>query len=125
MEAPSGAKTRHDWTAVEHLELWKIYRDHWCDHNPSVTISVKEHEWAEVEQWTADHWNSVVGITFLPDTDHVYQQAPYEEVSDEEWESLRSEHPSRIDFSVLDYYERSDQTTSTRELACVAGVCEI
>lgn len=122
--APKGAKTRHDWTALEQLELWRTYRDHWCDHNPSCTINVKSGEWLIVAEWVDRHWDKMTGITFLPDEDHSYVQAPYEEIDQDGYESLVARHP-KVDWSLLELYEHDDLTESARELSCSAGACAI
>lgn len=116
--------TRHDISALEHLELWLTYRKHWTDHNPSVTIYVGEDEWADVGAWVWKHWDEVCGVSFLPreDDNHSYVQAPYEEISLEEYNKLANKMPE-VDFS--EYQEFDDNTTSSQELACTAGVCEI
>lgn len=124
MASASNSLTRHDISALEHLELWLTYRNHWTDHNPSVTIYVGEEEWAEVGAWVWKHWDEVCGVSFLPreDDSHTYAQAPYEEITEEEWKKLNEAMPV-IDFA--DYAEALDNTTSSQELACTAGVCEI
>jgi ribonucleoside-diphosphate reductase alpha chain len=124
MASASNSMTRHDIGAIEHLELWLTYRNHWTDHNPSVTIYVGEDEWAEVGAWVWKHWDEVCGVSFLPreDDNHSYAQAPYEEVTEDEYKKLQAEMPV-IDFA--EYTEVLDNTTSSQELACTAGVCEI
>lgn len=124
MASAQNSITRHDISALEHLELWLTYRQNWTDHNPSVTIYVGEDEWADVGAWVWKHWDEVCGVSFLPreDDNHTYAQAPYEEVSVEEYDRLANEMPE-IDFS--EYQELADNTTSSQELACTAGICEI
>tara|TARA_A200000159_G_scaffold19354_1_gene15895 strand:- start:21992 stop:23761 length:1770 start_codon:yes stop_codon:yes gene_type:complete len=124
MESAENSLTRHDITALEHLELWLTYRNHWTDHNPSVTIYVGEEEWAEVGAWVYKHWDEVCGVSFLPreDDSHTYAQAPYEEVTQSQHDDLLFAMP-KLDFS--EYKEAIDNTTSSQELACTAGVCEI
>ena len=119
IKAPGNAK---QYTAIEHLKLWKIYQDHWCDHKPSVTISYTDNEYMEAGTWVWDNFDRVSGISFLPKSDHVYAQAPYEEISFKEYEDLLSIMPN-ADF--INFQEDSDRTTSSQELACVAGACEI
>ena len=118
------AVTRNYISAIEHLNLWLTYRKHWTDHNPSVTIYVGEDEWAEVGAWVYENWDEVCGIAFLPreDDSHSYVQAPYEEISIVEYEKLAKEIPS---INYAEYREYDDNTTSSQELACTAGVCEI
>ena len=124
MKSADNSLTRHDVSAIEHLELWLKYRKHWTDHNPSVTIYVGEDEWAEVGAWVYKHWDEICGVSFLPreDDNHSYAQAPYEEVDEEAYNKLKEEMPD-VDFS--EYAELADNTTSSQELACTAGVCEI
>jgi ribonucleoside-diphosphate reductase alpha chain len=124
MASADNSLTRHDISALEHLELWLTYRKHWTDHNPSVTIYVGEDEWAEVGAWVWKHWDEVCGVSFLPreDDSHTYAQAPYEEITQEEYDNLIVSMP-KLDFS--QYAEALDNTTSSQELACTAGICEI
>ena len=124
MASADNSMTRHDLTAIEHLELWLTYRQHWTDHNPSVTIYVGEDEWAEVGAWVWKHWDEVCGVSFLPreDDSHTYAQAPYEEITQDEYDDLLFSMPT-LDFSK--YTEVFDNTTSSQELACTAGICEI
>lgn len=124
MASASNSMTRHDIGAIEHLELWLTYRNKWTDHNPSVTIYVGENEWAEVGAWVWKHWDEVCGVSFLPreDDNHSYAQAPYEEVTEDQYKKLQAAMPV-IDFA--EYTEVLDNTTSSQELACTAGVCEI
>jgi ribonucleoside-diphosphate reductase alpha chain len=125
MRAPDTAITRDDITAIQALEHWLVFAEHWCDHNPSVTINVREHEWDEVGQWVYDHFDKVIGVSFLPYSEHTYAQAPYEEITEAEYEALVAEMPSEIDWSLLSVYESDDMTEGSQELACVAGACEI
>lgn len=110
-------------TAVEQLERWRLYKNCWTDHNPSVTISVEEHEWPEVGAWVYKNFDICGGLSFLPKTDHVYQQAPYEAIDETTYNRLVEAMPAELDFSSL--HEPDDETTGTRELACVSGVCEL
>lgn len=122
MKAPDGAVCRKDKTAIEQLELWLIYQRHWCEHKPSVTVSVKEDEWMEVGAWVYKHFDEMSGVSFLPFSDHTYVQAPYEDVSEEQYHQLKLN-----DYSVLwnDFIEEEDNTEGAQQLACVSGVCEI
>lgn len=124
MASSENSLTRHDISAIEHLELWLTYRQYWTDHNPSVTIYVGEEEWAEVGAWVWEHWDEVCGVSFLPreDDNHTYAQAPYEEITQDKYHELVSGMPT-VDFS--QYTEVLDNTTSSQELACTAGICEI
>ena len=124
MKSPNDSITRNDITATEHLELWLMYQRYWCEHKPSITISVKEHEWLQVGSWVYDHLDEISGISFLPFSDHVYQQAPYQDCSKEQYEAMLSKMPS-VDWSELSNYEKEDNTTGTQTYACSAGSCEI
>lgn len=125
IKAPEGSLTRTDLTAIEHLELWLTYQRNWSEHKPSITVSVKEDEWMEVGAWVFRHIDEISGISFLPYSDHVYQQAPYQEISEMEYNELLSNTPQTLDWEWLSYYESSDGTTGSQELACVAGACDI
>lgn len=124
-KAPKGALVRDDLTAIEHLEIWKSYKRYWTEHNPSVTISVKESEWIEVANWVYDNWDVVGGISFLPYSEHTYRQAPYQECDETTYNQFLADLPKYIDWSLLSAYELEDTTTGTQELSCVAGNCEI
>ena len=123
MKAPKDAILRNDKTAIEQLEIWLIYQRHWCEHKPSVTISVKDEEWPEVGAWVWKHFDEISGVSFLPHSNHTYQQAPYEDCSEEQYKELLSKTPSRIDWA--DFLEVEDNTTGQQTLACTAGTCEI
>lgn len=123
IKSPKGAKYRKDESAIEHLELWKTYQIGWCEHKPSVTITVKEHEWLEVGAWVYKNFEWMSGVSFLPADDHVYKQAPFTECSKEEYEELLTKMPTNIDWKGLAKYEVEDSTTNASELACVAGGC--
>ena len=125
MASPYKAVTRYDMTAIEQLELWLLYQRHWCEHKPSVTISVKEHEWMEVGSWVYKNFDEVSGISFLPFDDHVYAQAPYQDINKETYEELMTQMPKSVDWSKLQEFEKEDTTSGGRELACTAGVCEV
>ena len=123
IKSPKGAITRNDKTALEQLDNWLIYQRHWCEHKPSVTISVKDEEWMEVGAWVWKHFDEVSGISFLPYSDHSYQQAPYEDCSKEDYEALSKETPDSIDWE--NFIELDDNTIGQQTLACTAGHCEI
>lgn len=123
--APKGAITRKDLTALEHLEIWRVYRNHWTEHNPSVTISVRDEEWLDVAAWVYRNWEDVAGISFLPTSDHVYKQAPYQDVTEEEYEAWMEKMPAEVHWTLLAHYEVEDNTESSQTLACVAGGCEV
>ncbi|NBR26634.1 MAG: hypothetical protein EBU08_23230, partial [Micrococcales bacterium] len=125
VKAPNGAITRNQLTAIEHLETWLVYQRAWCEHKPSITVSVREEEWMEVGAWVYKHFDELSGISFLPYSDHTYQQAPYQDISKEEYELLRSQMPANIDWNALSLYETEDTTTGTQALACVSGECEL
>ena len=124
-KAPKNATITKDLTAIDHLEMWKIYRTYWTEHNPSVTINVQEDEWLRVGAWVYDNFDSIGGISFLPASEHTYKQAPYQEISKDEYEEWVNKSPSSIQWEMLSIYEKEDGTTGTQELSCVAGVCEI
>ncbi len=124
IKAPRGALTRKDLTAIEHLELWLVYQRHWAEHKPSITVSVKENEWMAVGAWVYEHMDELSGVSFLPYSDHTYQQAPYQDISEKEYNELVQSTPNNIDWTWLTYYESSDGTTGTQDLSCSAGYCE-
>jgi ribonucleoside-diphosphate reductase alpha chain len=123
--APKGAVLRDDKTAIEQLELWLIYQRHYCEHKPSVTISVKEHEWMDVGAWVYEHFDEVSGVSFLPHSDHTYQQAPYEDCSKEVYKEWASKMPKAVDWSLISKYELEDNTKGMKTLACTGNVCEM
>jgi len=126
MESPDGAVTRNDMTAIEQLELWKTYAVHWCEHKPSVTITVKEDEWMDVGAWVYENFDVASGVSFLPHSDHTYQQAPYQDIEREDYLEWQQAYGYlNIDWQALSEYEREDNTSGSRELACTAGVCEV
>ena len=125
MKTDSGAVFRNSMSAIEQLEIWKVYAEHWCEHKPSVTISVKENEWVNVGNWCWDNFNYLSGVSFLPFSDHTYQQAPYQDIDKEKYEELNAKMPTDIDWSDLKHYETEDNTKGSQELACVAGACEL
>ena len=125
MKVDKGAIFRTDMTAIEQLELWLIYQKYWCEHKPSVTISVKEDEWMEVGAWVYKHFDYMSGVSFLPFSEHTYQQAPYQDTNKEGYEVLLSKMPKDIDWSKLSEYENQDMTIGAQELACSSGACEI
>jgi len=125
IKSPDGAVTRNDMTALEQLEFWLTYQRHWCEHKPSVTVSVRDHEWLEVGAWVYKHFDEVSGISFLPHSDHSYQQAPYQDISEREYKEMLSLMPDGIDWTGLSEYEREDTTKGSQTLACSSGVCEI
>ena len=126
MKSPDGAVTRTQMTAIQQLELWKTYAIHWCEHKPSITVTVKEHEWMEVGAWVYENFDVASGVSFLPHSDHTYQQAPYQDIEpDEYYDWQQSYSHVKIDWNKLTEFEKEDNTSGSRELACTAGVCEV
>ena len=124
--APQGAVTRDQLSAIEQMETWLIYQRHWCEHKPSVTISVGDDEWMEVGAWVYKYFDEVSGISFLPRSDHTYQQAPYQDMTSEDLAEWVGNNPSpTIDWNDLTNFEKDDQTIASQTLACTAGACEI
>lgn len=122
--APKGATTKDDLTALDQLKHWKLVKENYTEHNPSVTVSIGEDEWLEAANWLYDNWDMIGGLSFLPRSDHQYQLAPYEEITKERYEQMVAEMP-KVDFAHIVSYERDDKTQGAKELACVGGVCEI
>lgn len=122
MKAPDIAVFRNDMTAIDQLEHYLIWKEHWCEHNPSITVYVREDEWFDVGAWVYKHFDEISGVAFLPHSDHQYKQAPYQELTVEQYEEAAKQFPV-IDWKT--FSEKGDNTTATRELACVAGICEI
>jgi ribonucleoside-diphosphate reductase alpha chain len=120
-----GSITRNDMTAIEQLELWLVYQRNWCEHKPSVTITVKEHEWMEVGAWVYKHFDEISGISFLPHSDHSYRQAPYQDCTKEQYEEMLAKMPKTVDWSQLKKYEKEDNTAGTQTYACSGDKCEI
>jgi ribonucleoside-diphosphate reductase alpha chain len=125
MKAPKGAILRNDRNAIEQLELWLTYQRYYCEHKPSVTISVKEHEWMEVGAWVYKHFDEVSGVSFLPHSDHTYQQAPYEDCTKAEYTALAKTMPKEVDWDLISKYELEDTTIGNKALACTGSVCEL
>lgn len=120
--SPEHAVFRNDMTAIQQLEHYLLVAAHWCEHNPSITVYVREHEWLEVGAWVYKNFDKIGGVSFLPHTDHVYRQAPYQEIDKETYEKLAAEFPV-IDWSEFREYE--DNTTASQEMACIGGACEV
>lgn len=126
IKSPENAIYRSDMNAIQQLELWLAYQRHWCEHKPSITVSVREEEWPEVGAWVWKHFDEMSGVSFLPFSDHVYAQAPYQDCTKEEYETLLAAMPKNVDWSKLSDYENRDTTVGSQELACsAAGGCEI
>ena len=125
MRSPESAVCRQDMTALEQLELWKVYAQNWCEHKPSVTISVKENEWIDTSAWVYKNFDEISGISFLPFSDHTYKQAPYQDCTKAEYEQAEKLMPKNVDWLKLSDYEQKDFTVASQELACSAGQCEV
>jgi ribonucleoside-diphosphate reductase alpha chain len=125
IEAPANCITRDKFTALEQLELWKLYQEHWCEHKTSITVYYKEEEFLELGAWVMKNFDCISGISFLPHTDHIYEQAPYEEITKQEYNKLVKELPTEIDWGKLAALEENDNTTGVQELACQGGACEL
>jgi len=125
MKAQEGALLRDDRTAIEQLELWLMYQRYYCEHKPSVTVSVKEHEWMQVGAWVYEHFDEVSGVSFLPYSDHTYQQAPYEDCTEGVYHEALEKMPKSVDWSLISEYEMEDNTKGNKTLACTGAVCEL
>jgi ribonucleoside-triphosphate reductase len=127
MRTSPDAIHKNDMSAVEHLELWLIYQKHWCEHKPSITVSVRENEWLEVGAWVYKNFEWVSGVSFLPadEGSTVYKQAPFTTCTEEQYKALLAQMPENVDWSGLSQYESEDMTTGSQEFACVAGGCSI
>ena len=123
--SPDGAVTRNDMTAIEQLELWKMYALEWCEHKPSVTITVRDEEWLKVGAWVYDNFDICSGVSFLPHSDHTYAQAPYQDCDKEVYTEALKAMPKSIDWSKLSDYEKEDNTAGTQTLACSGDSCEV
>lgn len=125
VKVPENSVTRKDLTAIQHLEIWKHFQDHWCEHKPSITVNIREPEWLKVQSWVWDNFDEISGIAFLPYDDHVYKQAPYQEITKQAYEEMLKTFPKEIDWSQLVRYEKEDSTVGTQDFACASGVCEV
>lgn len=123
--SPEGSVVRSEISPRDHLELWSVYNTHWAEHQVSITVSVAEDQWVDTAAWVYDNFDNLSGVSFLPYDGGSYKQAPYQEVSKEEYEALLAEMPKELDWSKLSDYEKEDSTTGSRELACVGLSCEI
>tara|TARA_A100001011_G_scaffold399706_1_gene509710 strand:+ start:571 stop:2478 length:1908 start_codon:yes stop_codon:yes gene_type:complete len=123
IKSPEGSVTRDQMSAIEQLEMWRIYQEHWCEHKPSVTVTVREGEWLEVGAFVFKHFVDMSGVSFLPHSDHVYQQAPYQECSEKEYNDMIAKMPTKIDWSALK--EETDTTAGSQSLACSGDSCEL
>jgi ribonucleoside-diphosphate reductase alpha chain len=120
-----GSLTRNDVSAISHLELWLAYQRYWCEHKPSITITVKDHEWMEVGAFVYKYFDEISGISFLPHSDHSYRQAPYQDCTKDQYDDLLGKMPKMVDWSLLRDYEKEDKTTSSQSFACSANGCEL
>lgn len=126
IKSPKGAVTRHDQTSIEALELWKHLQENWCEHKPSATINVREEDWMDVGSWVYRNFDVLSGVSFLPHDGGSYKQAPYQELTKDEFELWVTSHPTpEIDWNDLKLYETIDSTTGSQELACTGGICEV
>ena len=125
VKSPSKAVTRNDMTAIEQLKTWLTYQRSWCEHKPSVTISVRDAEWMAVGAFVYEHFDEMSGVSFLPHSDHTYQQAPYQDCTKEEYEELLAKMPKHIAWSELTDYESEDNTAGSQTMACSGDSCEI
>ena len=125
MKSPVESVMRDAKSAIEQLEIWKLYQLYWCEHKPSITVYVKEEEWLQVGAWVYENFDVMSGVSFLPHSDHSYKQAPYQEVDKKTYQEWLTKTPRNINWMDLTQYEKEDTTTSSKELACTAGACEI
>jgi ribonucleoside-diphosphate reductase alpha chain len=125
VKAPKSSTTVSEVGAMEQLKLWKTYQNHWCEHKPSITVYYTDDEFLEVAQWIWENFDLCSGISLLPVSDHVYQQAPYEDISKEKYQELTQQMPMNVDWNDLEQFEKEDNTTGSQELACTGGACEI
>jgi len=125
MKSPDNAMTGHNVSCMDQLALWRVYQDHWCEHKPSMTAYYRDDEFLGVGQWVWDNLDKISGVSFLPYSDHAYQQAPYQEIDKETYEKWLDFMPKGVDWSEMANYEESDNTEGSQELACSAGGCEI
>jgi ribonucleoside-diphosphate reductase alpha chain len=125
VKSPKNAIKRNDLTAIDHLNIWLTYQRNWCEHKPSITVSIREDEWMQVGAWVYEHFDELSGVSFLPYSDHTYKQAPYQDATKEEYEEFVKKMPKNIVWENLSLYETEDTTTGTQSLACVSGECEL
>ena len=125
VKSPKTSTTVKQVGAMEQLALWKAYQNHWCEHKPSITVYYTDDEFLQVSQWIWENFDLCSGISLLPYSDHVYQQAPYEEIDANQYKELVKAMPKDINWNDLENFEQEDNTTGSQELACVGGACEI
>ena len=125
MKSPERSRMRDSMSALEQLRVWLIYQEHWCEHKPSITVTVKEDEWFDVGAFVFKNFDKMSGVSFLPHSDHVYQQAPYQECTEEEYNDMISKTTKRIDWAKLKDFEKGDTTSGSQTMACSGDSCEI
>lgn len=125
IKSPDNAITRNNLSAIDQLEYWKYIQEKWCEHKPSITVTVRDHEWPEVGGWVYKNFDIISGISFLPHSDHIYRQAPYQECTKEEYETMKAKMPKEINWGDLKYYEQEDNTSGMQTLSCTADSCEV
>jgi ribonucleoside-triphosphate reductase len=125
IKSPEGSIMRDDLTAIKQLEYWKYVQEEWCEHKPSITVTVHEREWPEVGGWVYKNFDIISGVSFLPHSDHTYRQAPYQECTRQEYETLKAKMPKEIRWDDLAFYEQEDNTSGLQTLACSADGCEV
>jgi ribonucleoside-diphosphate reductase alpha chain len=125
IKSPGTSKIVEAVGAMEQLKLWKTYQDFWCEHKPSVTVYYTDNEFLQIAQWVWENFDTVSGISLLPVSDHVYQQAPYEDISKQEYDEFLATMPKDVIWENLAQFEQEDNTTGSQELACTGGACEI
>ncbi len=124
-KAPHNSVMRDDMNAIEQLELWKVYAQHWCEHKPSITVYVRDHEWLEVGAWVYKYFDYMSGVSFLPHTNHTYRQAPYQEIDEAKYKELLAQLPKDVDWLKISEYETEDNTAGSQTLACTGSSCEV
>jgi ribonucleoside-triphosphate reductase (thioredoxin) len=125
VKASEGCVTRDDVTAIDQLNTWLVYQRHWCEHKPSITVSVKEDEWMEVGAFVWKHFDEMSGVSFLPHSDHIYEQAPYQDCTEGQYTDAVEWFPAHIDWAAFSEYEVEDNTVSMQTMACSGDHCEI
>ncbi len=125
MKSPKGSRVRDELSAIDQLNIWLIYQEHWCEHKPSITVTVRENEWLDVGAFVFKHFDKMSGVSFLPHSDHVYQQAPYQECTEDEYNDMLSKMNTRINWNKLRDYEKGDTTSGSQTMACSGDSCEV
>jgi ribonucleoside-diphosphate reductase alpha chain len=124
MKAPTNSRIASEMTAIDQLEHYLVYTKHWAEHSCSITVYVREHEWLDVAAWVYRNFDDINGISFLPYSEHIYKQAPYQSISETDYHKLMSTFPD-VDYGKYQIDEYDDYTTGNQMLACTAGVCEL